>query len=103
MLGRYRSVVPFVSDMRAFLNSFKSSKNISRKSITLQPSEEVSVSSKKRRFAVSPPIESKDSSSSTRKSASLKNDKNEAEVARENMEVLLEFFNDRLVAHLAIL
>lgn len=100
MQGRYRSVVPFVSDMRAFLNSFKSSKNISRKINTPQPSEEISVSTKKRRLAASNPVESK---GSARKSASSKKVEDEADVARENMEVLLDFFNDRLVAHLAIL
>jgi hypothetical protein len=88
--------------MRAFLNSFKSSKSMSRKSNAQQPVEEASLAPKKRRFAVPPSIESK-GNNSARKSASAKKDENEAEVARENMEVLLDFFNDRLVAHLAIL
>jgi hypothetical protein len=88
--------------MRAFLNSFKSSKSMSRKINALQPVEEASLAPTKRRFAVPPPIESK-GNNNARKSASAKKDENEAEVARENMEVLLDFFNDRLVAHLAIL
>ena len=109
--GRYRSVVPFVSDVRAFLNSFKTKSTGSKVKSSLSTAaaaaaaldEKEASPLKRRRFPVlpvqlTPPVQQ------GKKNGKLeKVDVDDPEISKANVEALLEFFNERLVVRLAIL
>ena len=78
-----------MSDVRAFLNSFKA-KSLSKSGKTAAAVEEISPP-KRRRFQVA---------SVTKKKTEAVDD---IEVTKMNVETLIEFFNERLVCRLAIL
>lgn len=81
-----------MSDVRAFLNSFKTKSSVTKPGKTAVAVEEISPM-KRRRFPVTPSTVSK------RKVEAI----DDPEAVRANIEVLVEFFNDRLVGRLAIL
>ena len=112
--GRYRSVVPFVSDVRAFLNSFKTKSTGSKVKSSLSTAAAAAAAAaaldekeasplKRRRFPVlpvqlTPPVQQ------GKKNGKLeKVDVDDPEISKANVEALLEFFNERLVVRLAIL
>ena len=78
-----------MSDVRAFLNSFKT-KSLSKSGKTAAAVEEISPL-KRRRFQVASVMKKKIEAV------------DEIEVAKMNVETLIEFFNERLVCKLAIL
>lgn len=90
-------MVPFVSDVRAFLNGMK--RGAASKGKTSEPEEVPSSPLKRRRFPVLPVATSGSNGSSSRGRPV----QDKADSARQDMETLLEFFNDRLAPRLAIL
>ena len=103
-------MVPLVSDVRAFLNSFKTKSTGSKVKSSLSTAAAAAAAAaldekeasplKRRRFPVqsAPPVQQ------GKKNGKLeKVDVDDPEISKANVEALLEFFNERLVVRLAIL